>query len=739
MADALVSRHIPALTNGVSQQNPTMRQPSQAEAQVNMYGTVQDGLRKRPPARHIAKVTATDLTTAHIHAINRDVTERYMVVVTDGDLKVYDVADGSEKTVNFPNGKTYLTVIGGGDAADSFVIDTIADYSFVVNKTVVCATKTAATTTPTGYSNWYYPANWGYQNAVRYYNPNGAGTLTGTVNTFSDLPHAEDPSPPSNGDLYKVVGYDENNFGGYYVRRTSGVWEEHYGVGANLAMDEATLPHALIRESDGTFTFTQFAWTTRRVGDAATNPPPTFIGRTLNGVFYWKNRLGFITDENVVLSTAGDYGNFWRNTMTTLLDSDLVDVALTTNKVSILKHAIPFNDTMMLFADQSQFSLSVRDVLTPTSVSIDEATGYEMDVNVRPVRVGSEVYFASQAGSWSRIREYFVNDQTLGLEAADVTAHVPRYVPDSLISLSASDVEDAVFALSSKTGYRNRLYVYKVYWSGDEKVQSAWSYWEFAAGDVILNATVIEDTVYLLNKRADGVFLESIDLDMNAEFGALGYDILLDRQYTVAAPDMSYSAGLDQTTITLPWEIEAAAEADVKVVLTVGTGDVGRLMDPALYDFTVNPGKTDITVPGDVRSDAPVVGVNYVASYQLSEQFVYDANGNADTTGRLQLRTVTVNFKNSGFFEIEVYPYGTSFAADVEEVVPAALDAYTGRTLGEASLLTGEASFATGVYQSYIDGNSRDVVVTISNPSHLQARFTSAEWEGLFTKRTRSI
>jgi hypothetical protein len=412
------------------------------------------------------------------------VSERYIVVVTNGDLKVFDADTGTEKTVAFPTGKGYLSVVGGGDAEDSFTIDSIADYSFVANKTVVTATKTSPITTPTNYANWHHPKIWGDQDGYRYYNPNGAGVLDGTVNTFSDLPHPEDPSPPQNGDLYKVVGYDEDNFGGYYVVRTSGVWEETYGPSANTSLDEDTLPHALVRESDGTFTFTPFAWTARQVGDANSNPPPTFVGRTINGVFYWKNRLGFITDENVVLSTAGDYGNFWRNTMTTLLDSDLVDVALTTNKVSILKFAIPFNDTMMLFADQSQFSLSVRDVLTPTSVSIDEATGFEMDDTVAPVRVGSEVYFVSKAGSWSRLvrvgsevyfvskagswsrlREYFVNSKTLATDAADITAHTPRFVPNQIVSMAASDIEDALFLISDQTGYENRIYVYKVFWS----------------------------------------------------------------------------------------------------------------------------------------------------------------------------------------------------------------------------------------------------------------------------------
>jgi len=738
MADALVSRHIPALYNGVSQQNPTLRAPSQAEAQVNMYGAVQDGLRKRPPAQHLAQVTTADWSDAHVHTINRDTSERYIVVVTDGDLKVFDANTGAEKTVNFPNGKTYLTVVGSQTAEQTFRIDSIADYSFVVNNTVVAATKTAPTTTPTGYANWYYPDQWGYQDPVRYYNPTGAGTLTGTVNTFSDLPHPEDASPPSPGDLYKVVGYDENNFGGYYVRYSGGVWVETYGVGANTAMDEATLPHALVRETDGTFTFTQFAWTARQFGDAKSNPPPTFIGRTLNGVFYWKNRLGFITDENVVLSTAGDYGNFWRNTMTTLLDSDLVDVALTTNKVSILKFAVPFNKTMMLFSDQTQFSLSVRDVLTPTSVSIDEATGFEMDDTVAPVRVGSEVYFVSKAGAYSRIREYFVNDQSLALDAADVTAHVPRYVPSQVRSMSASDVEDCLFICSSKTGEKNRVYTYKVFWSGDEKVQSAWSYWEFNADDIILSVDVIEDEVFLLIKRTDATYLEKIDLDVNSTTLSLGYDIMLDRRYEVQPGDMVYSAGLDETTITVPYNTQQCT-TPFRVVLTSGSGDVGRLLDPAQYTFEVVAGYNQISVPGDVTAKAPVAGLAYTAEYTLSEQFVYDGNQQADTTGRLNLRTLTVNYKDAGFFEVEVWPYGTDFTSNVEEVVPASLDAFTGRTLGEASLITGEAAFDTGRYTVYIDANSQDCVVTLRNASHLQSKFTSAEWEGKFTKRTRSI
>ena len=734
MADSLVSRHIAALYNGVSQQNPTLRQQAQSEAQVNMYGTVQDGLRKRPPFQHIAQVFPAVIETAFVHAINRDVNERYIVVVTDGDLTVYDANDGAEKTVNFPTGKAYLTIVGGGDAEDSFSMDSIADYSFVVNKTKVTATRAAGSTTHADYNDWYHPEIWGYQNPYQYYNQYGAGTLTGTVNTFSDLPKASDPSPPVEGWIYKVEGYDENNFGGYFVRRTGGVWTEHYGPSANIAMDEATMPHALVRETDGTFTFTPFAYASRQVGDEETNPPATFIGRTINGVYYWKNRLGFITDENVVMSGAGDYSNFWRNTMTTLLDSDVIDIALTTNKVSILKYAVPFNNSMMLFADQSQFSLNVRDVLTPTSTSIDETTSYEMDENVRPVALGRDVYFASKSGSYSRIREYFVNGQTLSTEAADVTAHVQRYVPSGIFRLAGSDVEDAIFAVSGKTGHKNRIYNYKRFWSGDEKVQSAWSYWELGATDVILSLDAIEDTLYALIKRSDGTFLEKAELDINATPLDLPFDILLDSRYEIQQIDMSYSAGNDETTLTLPYDVEV--EADMRVILTVGTGDIGVLADPALYTFPL-PHK--IIVPGNLLPSEPVVGKAYEGLYEFSEQFVQDRQGNADTTGRLQLRTFAVTYQDSGFFSTKVWPYGDSFAADTEVVIPAALDSFTGRTLGEPSLIAGEPAFHTGSYQFFIDGNSKDVKIQLLNDSHLQSVFTSVEWEGYYTKRSRSV
>ena len=53
---ALVSKSIPNLINGVSQQPPALRLPTQGETQENGLSDVVDGLKKRPPTKFLNKL-----------------------------------------------------------------------------------------------------------------------------------------------------------------------------------------------------------------------------------------------------------------------------------------------------------------------------------------------------------------------------------------------------------------------------------------------------------------------------------------------------------------------------------------------------------------------------------------------------------------------------------------------------------------------------------------------------------
>jgi hypothetical protein len=726
----LISRPIPSLFGGVSQQPPSLRLPSQSEAEVNCYSSVVDGVFKRPPMEHIAIVNGGDLSGAYIHTINRDSTEQYEVIISSGGMTIFD-AQGVGKTVIAPNGTSYLNVPGGSTAGDTFAIVSIADYSFIINKKVTIAAVASTVTPPSGINYSYKPGDYDYLFASggfaipeEYYLA-VAGGLSGEYQSFSDLPPGA-----AEGYIYKITGGDANSTGSYYVVRRGGLWVETVKPTDAVTLDAATMPHVLVRNADGTFTFTTFAWKRRPVGDAKSNPQPSFVGTTIADAFYYKNRLGFITGESVVFSCAGDYGNFWRNSVTRLLDSDVVDstVSSSNTKVSLLKYAVPFANSLMLFADQTQFRLNVEKLLTPSSISIDTATDFEMSTKVRPIGLGPYVYFVSEFGAYSKVREYYVDTTQLNNDANDITAHVPRYLPKNVTKLTGSSADDALFALSKDAP--RRIYVYKYFWGQQDKLQAAWSYWELPATDSILSINCLSNYLYVLVQRSSGAFLERINLQAGATTGDVGNQVLLDRLTTLLA---TYNSTTGLTTIVLPYAVDATLRASYKIVRGTASGTANAntmaLLDTALYTWV---GSSVITVPGNYTSNQLWGGVNYTQLYTFSEQFAY-FNGKALTTGRLMLRTFTLQFARAAFFRTIVDPYGTGVAA--EAVVPSQLAEFTGKTLGDAYLLLGTPVYSSGKYTFNIYGNSKIAKVSLMNDSHVQSTFQSVEWEALHFSR----
>ena len=203
----MINRSIPNMYNGVSQQPPALRLPSQAQTQENGLSSVVDGLRKRPPTNHIKKLSTDTEDNTHVHMINRDKFSQYVVIIKDDDLNVYDL-EGNEQTVNFPDGKGYLN---STNARTQFSTVTVADYTFIVNKTQRVAKGSTV----------------------------GPGSIAGTVQNFIDLPDSA-----SNGTVYEVVGDDLSNFDNYYVKKVGDVWRETTKPGQTLDFDDATMPHS---------------------------------------------------------------------------------------------------------------------------------------------------------------------------------------------------------------------------------------------------------------------------------------------------------------------------------------------------------------------------------------------------------------------------------------------------------------------------------------------------------------
>ncbi len=152
------SVQVPNLLGGVSQQAANIRLVGQAESMVNAYPSIVDGLMRRHPVEHIEQVDDPDDAIAppandHVHLINRDPDERYMVLVRDpaafagfgGPVRVIELADGTEVPVFGPLGAAadfdYLEGLDTDDAPPNVNVKcvTIADYTLVLNRTMAVA------------------------------------------------------------------------------------------------------------------------------------------------------------------------------------------------------------------------------------------------------------------------------------------------------------------------------------------------------------------------------------------------------------------------------------------------------------------------------------------------------------------------------------------------------------------------------------------------------------------------
>jgi hypothetical protein len=61
-----------------------------------------------------------------------------------------------------------------------------------------------------------------------------------------------------------------------------GTWEESVGPGITYHLDPLTMPHQLVRQADGSFTYEPVTWDDRIIGDLTTNPDPSFIVQRLS-------------------------------------------------------------------------------------------------------------------------------------------------------------------------------------------------------------------------------------------------------------------------------------------------------------------------------------------------------------------------------------------------------------------------------------------------------------------------
>ena len=594
-------------------------------------------------------------------------------------------------------------------------------------------------------------------------------TITAILNevqAFTEL-----PTIAPEGYQIEITGDPGTAFDNYHVEFKprsgtfgEGGWAEAVSPGVEYQLDAASMPHVLIRKADGSFWFGSVngqtvsgipggvpAWGERVAGDYETAKDPSFVGYPINDIFIYKNRLGFLADENVVLSRVREFFEFFPETVTTVLDTDPIDVVASNNRVSVLRYAVPYQDELILFSSQIQFRFNAAEtVLTPATAQITVLTQFDVDTGVRPQQAGGGIFFMQANGQWSQMREFAVRGAGTALtaDAADLTGYVSSYIPDECYKLTINDAGNAAFVISGKTAdttglsYRNRIYTYKWFLrnsgSGAERVQNSWSYWDFGA-DEILQVVCIREVLYCLMRYGSKVYLEAMPVfDRADEVVFAPYPLLLDRLVgtttaTPAAVRMSkgvYNKQVNETTFTLPY----VATSEVQVWSAYNMGGSGK-PGPVLLGSTDNG--TTVVARGDWSLEDVWAGEKYEFRYRFSRfKLMQDIGGGKSVRSsvRTQVRQAKLGYHESGFFQVKTLPEHRSEGLYTFDGTTIAV---RGSSIGNPAVMSDAGPrYYEGVFNVPIMGRGDRVLVELLNNTPHPSKFSTVEWIGMVTSRS---
>lgn len=724
----LVRQPIPALYGGVSQQSPSIRNPNQCEEAINCMLTVSDGLSWRPGVEVIRQL-ANDLSIPPYNGVNSfwafipstsgpgfileiPGNGRYFLYRLDSGYLVDALGDPETEapSVTYP----YLTVTGGATAASVFRIQVVGDRIYVLNTQVVTAMETAVS----------------------------SGSISGVAQTLQD----DALTDAAEGSIWQIIGDSDNQFDTYYAKKSGGRWFEWVAPGITYEFDADTMPHQIQITVDPldlvtgySSLFTTCDWKDREVGDANSNKIPSFIGSKINGLGFKSDRLGILAGKGATFSETGEHLNLWRTTVTAVLDTDRIDFQVAADGACALHWAQPLGKSLILIGDR-QFSLDGAPLFSPRTLSSTQSTTYPASSKCNPVSMGSNVYFVSDTASSSQIWELYVQDNEVTTDAADITAHIPTYIQGDLVQLAANPSVDMLFGRRHED---NKIFAYRAYWQGDEKVQSAWGTWEFA-GITICGMFSVQEFLYLIYKGGDNdYYLGRLNLknrsvsptmmNMTVASSPSHIPVHLDHQLLVEG---LYDSGSDRTLFVHRFPIMDPAYVErARLLFTAGTNSGKIITLDGTGGIPVSAYSSDLGfyLEGD-HSGYVIIGLAFRSEFTFSQQFFSDGQ-RAVLASRTQLRTMTLAYRDTAFFQTEVKVMGASL--QVTEVQPALVSTFASRTLGNEDFELNAPQSSTGTYRFPVLGQNTDTKITISNDGHMPASIISAEWEGMVVTRAR--
>ena len=439
-----------------------------------------------------------------------------------------------------------------------------------------------------------------------------------------------------------------------------GTWEEAVGPGITYKFDPLTMPHQLVRQADGSFTYGPITWDERIIGDLNTNPNPSFVGSQIRHMFLYRNRLGFLSNETVTMSRAGDLFNFFNTTALTATDDDPIDISASTAKPVTLHYVRPTAVGLILFGDTEQFLLSTdSEILSPKTAKINTMSSYECDPDLEAVSTGISTNFIAKTPLYTKVFNLMDIRNDSPPLAEELTYNIPELIPstiDHFISSAAASI------ISLGTVGSSTVYQYRFLQLSEKRVQS-WYKWTLTG--TLLDQFFDQSTYYTVVANGSNVEVQAYNLRQSSDEGFLTLptgektDVFLD--YWSINPYRTYNSGTDTTRVFLPYN---TVTGKTLVVVALGgyiggsnvtsSQSVGAVLQPTVAGTT---GAYYVDIDGDYRGRDLIIGYQYEMSLELPTFYITKSEGSyvsSDQTADLVLHRINVATGLSGPVTYEI-------------------------------------------------------------------------------------
>ena len=540
------------------------------------------------------------------------------------------------------------------------------------------------------------------------------------------------PNQCRHGYIVKVQNARMSDEDDYYLRFTgennldgAGSWSECAKPG--IAKTLTNMPLVIQRTAATTFTVRQFTYEDRRVGDENTNPMPTFVGKRINKVLFFRNRLALLAGENVILSRPGTLGtpDFFIESALTVSASDPIDISAASMFPSDIFDGIEINAGLLVFSTNQQFLLSTDDtVLNPDTAKLRSVSTFNYNKDIPPISLGTTISYLDNSGKFSRLNEMANTSREGEPAVVEISKLVPTLLPKDLDLLTNSRENSII--LIGKTN-SDTVFGYKYLAIGDKRQQQAWFKWKL--NNPLLYHFIINDEYFFLDTDN---FLQSIklvqsDTDPTITQDDTLYQIHLDNHTTVTGGVYNASTNLTTFTNQSDWIDQVTSPNYSLAIIDLNTNST-RL---ARYALPTVINGDDFTVPGDWSTGSFTIGYLYEYLVKFPRIYPKKVSGEksfADVNSSLILHRLKLHFGKIGLYETTLTRVGKSDYTEVYE--SSLLDEYD---VSDAPYLE-EYIKTIPVYEK-----NKNVDITLKSSHPAPATLRAMAWEGdyspLFYKR----